>query len=152
MQFSKVQYLAILATFFSTITAAPTSPVTQTLSKRDNYCGDSTFNGLGYPWAYVSDCQQLAANIVGDGSWVIPGTNHWHGIASYGTCGFFARSGHANVAISNIGNEDLRDLIRDSINKFQGNGVVGAQGGMPCKSGFGDIGVQWQITNSVGAQ
>ena len=44
-----------------------------------------------------------------------------------------------------VGNEDVGDLVRDSINLFQQNGLVGAQGDMGCERFFGTSNVEWAI-------
>jgi hypothetical protein len=56
----------------ATTIAAPTSPApSSVLEKRENLCGDSTFvNASSGGSPLVRDCQQLAANIAGSGSWI----------------------------------------------------------------------------------
>lgn len=98
---------------------------------QSNHCGTSTFeNRTSEASPTVADCIQLSNNIIGDGDWTKKSGGQ-NSIASYGTCTF---GGQFAVGGGNfrIGNEDIRDLIFDSIEKFQWNGLVGARGIMPC--------------------
>jgi hypothetical protein len=97
----------------------------------------------------VSDCQQLARNIAGDGSWTVTTSEH-RKLASYGTCVFGAQC--IQWAVAYIGNQDIIDLINDSITRYQwqspgGGLVVGSSGFMTCHSSpsVGDQGVQWGL-------
>lgn len=92
-----------------------------------NDCGDSTFvnqSSGGSP--KVPDCQQLAKNINGGGTWTIWPTGQ-HQLAQYGTCAFGAET---DAGWANIGNQDIIDLINSSIQRFQWNGLVGSKGRM----------------------
>ncbi|KAK3380217.1 putative necrosis-inducing factor-domain-containing protein [Lasiosphaeria ovina] len=115
-----------------------------------NDCDSSTFVNQGSGASpYISDCQQLAANIVGDGTWTID-TSNQHQLAQYGTCAFGAQaSGCCWYAY--IGNEDIRDLIYDSIRLFGTDGRVGSKGDMHCQGGGGviqDMTVTWGISHT----
>jgi hypothetical protein len=71
-------------------------------------------------------------------------------IASYGTCAFGLKgSGGGSASVIQIGNEDIIDLIRDSIGKgFAFDGKVGAKGRMSCQeAGAGQSGamMEWGI-------
>jgi hypothetical protein len=65
-----------IAALMATASCAPTSPspqgaVVKALEARDNHCGVSTFvnrSSGGSP--KVADCQQMARNIAGGGTWV----------------------------------------------------------------------------------
>ena len=107
-----------------------------------NDCGDSTFENKssgGSPT--VADCWTLYNNIVGDGTWTVWGPDH-HTIATYGSCAFGVTV--AGIGWANIGNGDIRDLVRDSINKYQWNGLVGSKGYMLCQGLF-DRSVEWGL-------
>jgi hypothetical protein len=121
MQFSAISQAAILlTTLLSSTHALPTTEV-----KRTNDCGDSTFeNQSSGASPLVSDCQQLVANIAGDGSWSYRPS--FKTIATFGTCAFGIAGGFPLPY--SIGNEDVRDLITDSITRFQWEGKVGAKG------------------------
>lgn len=109
-------------------------------SKRINDCGDSGFvnrSSGGSPT--VADCQQLAANIAGPGTWTLT-DDRQHQLAQYGTCAFGAQRS-PTIYAGYIGNEDIRDLIYDSISRFQWFGLVGAEGEMDC----GSVHVYWGI-------
>ncbi|KAK4121530.1 hypothetical protein N657DRAFT_577352 [Parathielavia appendiculata] len=109
-----------------------------------NDCGDSTFENQssgGSP--RVADCWRLHDNIAGDGTWTVWGPNH-RTLATYGTCAFGVTCDSAGP--TEIGNGDIRDLVRDSINRFGGAGVVGAKGRMKCESPFGVwVDVEWGL-------
>jgi hypothetical protein len=48
------------------------------------------------------------------------------------------------VGFAYNGNGDIRDLVRDSINRFQWNGLVGSKGDMHCQ-GLGNPAVSWGL-------
>jgi hypothetical protein len=112
------------------------------LRKRTNDCGDSTFvNQTSGGSPTVADCQTLANNIAGDGTWT---TNPFaqRTLATYGTCAFgITNSGPWTIY---VGNEDIRDLIRSSISQYNWFGLVGAKGDMPCQTDI--FGTSWQVT------
>ncbi|KAK3897850.1 putative necrosis-inducing factor-domain-containing protein [Staphylotrichum tortipilum] len=120
----------------------PSSPDTTRLNKRLDKCGGSTFTGetsSGSP--LIVDCQQLANNLSGSGSWwfyVWAGTKE---LARYGTCRFMSYT-VADFGVS-VGDLDVKDLIRNSIAKVGRDGRVGAKGSMNCYPG-GDA-VWWYI-------
>ncbi|OAL05421.1 hypothetical protein IQ06DRAFT_68527 [Phaeosphaeriaceae sp. SRC1lsM3a] len=134
MRFSASILLASLTTMAS---AAPTSLATNILSKRENRCENSTFENAssgGSP--QIADCEQLARNIEGSGNWNLGCSQRT--IATYGTCAFGAEG---KYCFAHVGNEDVRDLIRDSIAKFSWEGKVGARGDMTC----GGTAVNWGL-------
>jgi len=143
MKFAAAAAIALLATLGL---AAPTSPVPASenpLVKRVNDCGGSTFENQssgGSPT--VADCRRLHDNIAGDGTW-ISNPNTQRTLATYGTCAFGVDN--TGLGIARIGNEDIRDLIRDSINRFQWNNLVGAKGRMTCQGPTGDQTVTWGL-------
>lgn len=132
---------AVLVTLAATALASPVSKnpnhPSGIIKVRDsiNDCQDSSFNNDttdGSP--LVSDCQTLASNIAGGGSWSVwtlfySNGNAFDEIASYGTCAFGVRS---NAAIY-VGNQDIIDLINSAIDMFQWNGLVGADGQVDCQ-------------------
>ncbi|KAK4120926.1 hypothetical protein N657DRAFT_559257, partial [Parathielavia appendiculata] len=107
-----------------------------------NDCGDSTFinqSSGGSP--LVADCWRLHDNIAGDGTWTVWTSQRT--IATYGTCAFGVSPRYIPAE---IGNGDVRDLIRDSIARFQWFDKVGAKGVMQCERPFGDwTEVEWGI-------
>lgn len=71
-------------------------------------------------------------------------------IASYGTCAFGLKgSGGGSANVIDIGNQDIIDLITDSIRKgFTINGKVGSKGRMPCQlsgAGQGKAMMEWGV-------
>ncbi|KAJ4413620.1 hypothetical protein N0V85_003480 [Neurospora sp. IMI 360204] len=60
------------------------------------------------------------------------------------TCVFGIKSSAANSYDVNVGSRDISDLTRDSINKFQGNKRVGAEGNMICNGDYHPS-VDWAI-------
>lgn len=97
-----------------------------------NECGHSTMDMEETDASpLISDCQQLAHNIRGDGRWKVNLYDGWKRIASYGTCAFTAVSPWGELG-GWIGNEDVRDLIFDAIGRSKRSDRVGARGEMPC--------------------
>jgi hypothetical protein len=127
------------------------SPSVLFIEKRDasiGYCGKSTFENRtsgGSP--RVDDCLQIARNIAGGGTWTVPGDTQ-HQLVQYGTCAFGTQHdwkfGGGTGPIYKVGNEDIIDLINDSVNRFQWNGLVGAKGSMVCK-GYPDAPIEWGL-------
>lgn len=109
-----------------------------------NDCGASTFinqSSGGSP--AVTDCQQIATNIAGGGTWTAT-IDIQRTLVSYGTCnlGVTVTTG----IDANIGNQDIMDLIHSSIQMFTYNGLVAAEGTMSCQDSFGfHQSVDWGI-------
>ncbi|PPR05583.1 hypothetical protein CVT24_002784 [Panaeolus cyanescens] len=100
-----------------------------------NNCGDSTFINQSSPGSpLVADCQRIAQNIAGGGTWHVALIGH-HQLVQYGTCAFGVQAPFA-FAVWNyrVGNSDIIDLINDSIARFQWFDKVGAKGVMACQS------------------
>jgi hypothetical protein len=71
-------------------------------------------------------------------------------IASFGTCAFGLKgSGGGSASVVQIGNEDIMDIIRDSIARgFTFEGKVGAKGRMTCQeagAGHAATMMEWGI-------
>ncbi|KAF9769179.1 hypothetical protein IL306_013420 [Fusarium sp. DS 682] len=117
--------------------------------KSVNDCGDSTFenhSSAGSP--LVKDCQQIARNIAGGGTWTVGAGGEHHQLLQYGTCAFGAQGAEGNMNAAYIGNQDIIDLINTSIDKFKWKGKVGAAGVMGCQSLQGLVGgvkMRWGI-------
>lgn len=97
----------------------------------------------------VSDWQQIARNIAGGGSWNV-GIGSQHQLLQYGTCAFGAEGAHGfSEASFFIGNQDIIDLINESIHRYQWFDLVGASGVMGCQDGSADerlkVTVTWGI-------
>ncbi|KAH7303528.1 putative necrosis-inducing factor-domain-containing protein [Stachybotrys elegans] len=114
----------------------PDVEVVHQLEARDsiNNCEDSSFvnqSSGGSP--FISDCQQIVRNIAGGGSWTVPLT-FYRKLVSHGTCAFGAQAQYDFRATNaKIGNQDIMDLINDSIRRFSWNGRVGSKGEMQCQ-------------------
>ncbi|GFF42858.1 hypothetical protein IFM51744_05288 [Aspergillus udagawae] len=130
-----------------------TSPSVLFIKKRAsiNDCGASTFinqSSGGSP--RVDDCLQIARNIAGGGTWVVSAiVGDHHQLLQYGTCAFGVEvaPGWSEMPIYKVGNQDIIDLINDSVNRFQWYGLVGAKGVMDCQRTLGSdtTPVQWGI-------
>ncbi|KAL5120988.1 hypothetical protein ACEQ8H_001176 [Pleosporales sp. CAS-2024a] len=137
MRFSSSVLLVSLAAMAC---VAPTTSAAPKLVAREGWCEDSTFiNASSGGSPQIVDCQQLAANIVGSGNWFLTASDRT--IAQYGTCAFNARVESSGIQITHIGNDDVRDIIRDSIAKFAWQGKVGSGGHMNCDG----VGVTWGL-------
>ncbi|KAK4178077.1 RF2-like protein [Triangularia setosa] len=173
MQF-KTATVAILAAFFAAGECAPTAranaevveaaapasdepifwqrpydiispnPEAGVLAKRSNQCGASTFENRGSGASpFVSDCEQIIRNLSGSGTWALNFQPHYE-IAKYGSCRFGIEWGQLHRGTVLVGTDDVKDLIRDSINKFRrGDGRVGSRGIMPC--GPQELAVVWGL-------
>ncbi|CAK7233391.1 hypothetical protein SEUCBS140593_008587 [Sporothrix eucalyptigena] len=112
----------------------PCSPMPKTTSD----CGDSTFvDQTSSASPSVSDCMELVDDIEGsDNSYKI--FSDQQAILTKRSCvfGVQGKSGGTYIA-----NQDVVDLIRDSIAKFGGSGKIGAKGTMVC----GGDSVEWGI-------
>ncbi|KAH6637326.1 putative necrosis-inducing factor-domain-containing protein [Chaetomium tenue] len=136
------------AYFFATAVSAPLASETALASEKRafNLCEDSTFvdeSSGGSPLA--SDCEQMWRN-----------NNKWpfheltlgveRRLLEWGTCAFSATAVATpildNIWWTNIGDEDITDLVRDSISKFTRNGRVGARGRAQC---YEDTAIDWRI-------
>ncbi|KAF4340075.1 hypothetical protein FBEOM_6010 [Fusarium beomiforme] len=147
--FVNTSLLSLLMVAFAA--ASPVSEPAHALSKRKsvNDCGDSTFENHssgGSP--LVSDCQQIARNIAGGGTWTVGAGGEHHQLVQYGSCAFGAQGAGSNMNAAHIGNQDIIDVINDSIRRFQWEGKVGAAGEMGCQSLTGLVGgvtMRWGI-------
>ncbi|EAQ84340.1 predicted protein [Chaetomium globosum CBS 148.51] len=143
MKASVLSKVAIATTWrFATATSAPLAS-----EKREyNLCGDSTFvdeSTGGSPLA--SDCEQL---------WRNNNQYPYHQLTlgverplvTWGTCAFSATAVVTpyldGIWWTNIGDEDITDLVRDSISKFTRDGKVGARGTAEC---YDDTAIDWRI-------
>jgi hypothetical protein len=97
--------------------------------KSINDCDDSSFKGLTdekSPW--IHDCLQIAANIARGGTWEIETiTGKFHQLVQFGTCAFGVHFRSVTAYIF-VGNQDITDLINDSIKYFGRNDLSPLQG------------------------
>ncbi|KAJ5288624.1 necrosis-inducing factor-domain-containing protein [Penicillium angulare] len=149
-----VSIAAILAAGIALVQAAPVghtltdrspNPIV-VLSERGassvNDCGDSTFinqSSGGSP--KISDCQQIATNIANGGTWSVESNGAQNQLVQYGTCALGV-TGDFTIGIFYVGNQDIIDVINESISRFSWNGLVGAEGKMYCEGGSD---VTWAI-------
>jgi hypothetical protein len=150
------QSFTVLVTLLAAASAAPASLQAR---KSVNDCGSSTFENQssdGSP--LITDCQQIATNIagmfshflhlspplithkLGGGTWSIgTGGGGQHQLVQYGTCAFGVNT-EDSANVGHIGNQDIIDLINESISRFSYNGKVGAKGKVGCQSATGLVG------------
>ncbi|KAF1935723.1 hypothetical protein EJ02DRAFT_415327 [Clathrospora elynae] len=137
--------LPIIAAFLAVTQASPVA-FNLVARKSVNDCGDSTFinqSSDGSP--LISDCQQIASNIAGGGTWTV--ADGQHQLVQFGTCAFGVQP-YDGLNFAYIGNQDIIDLINESIRRFSYNGKVGSKGEMGCQSGQGLVGgvdVNWGL-------
>ncbi|KAK3956166.1 hypothetical protein QBC32DRAFT_251260 [Pseudoneurospora amorphoporcata] len=112
-----------------------------------NHCGDSTFEGRTSDASpLVEDCLQIIRNIQGDAStdWT-PGIGSTKEIKANG-CTFAVVSTAVKGSVTyKVGGQDLIDIINEAVNRFGGDGKVGAEGDMTCKGNAGPQPVHWSI-------
>ncbi|ORY12617.1 putative necrosis-inducing factor-domain-containing protein [Clohesyomyces aquaticus] len=149
MLFSTAQ-LALALSSLQYVYSMPTTPRAESsrLTPRTNDCGASDFvnaSSTGSP--LISDCLQIAANIVHGGAFFITAVNFEHTIASFGSCAFQVQT--SDFGIVHVGNEDIIDLINESIARFAapnpGQNFVGASGQMGCQTVGHTAPVAWAI-------
>ncbi|KAK3347056.1 putative necrosis-inducing factor-domain-containing protein [Lasiosphaeria hispida] len=109
----------------------------------NKYCRDITFlHRTSFASPLVDDCKLLAFNIGKGGDWSPPSDGWQRRVAGFGTCAFgaagrvFDRGGKTTSEFT-IGNQDVIDLIAESIHRYQyttreGDVVVGSEGFMRC--------------------
>lgn len=146
-------FTAMAVTLAATASSMPTNEVdprdaslqsdnSPALAKRAGHCGSSTFaseTSGGSPG--VTDCIGLVESLSGGKTWKV-GTTRIE-LKRNGNCRFMAV---ADAGGTKIGNEDVRDVVRDSIARFSGNGRIGARGEMSCAGGAqGSERVRWWI-------
>ncbi|KAM5352927.1 hypothetical protein ACJ41O_005649 [Fusarium nematophilum] len=124
----------------------------RSLSKRQtkDSCGASSFEGVtsgGSPT--VNDCAVIRNTAYNSWNtwwetrfcgnvWTGSVSTCYNPIAWYGTCLFGAARKYSGLGNYDgaVGSQDIGDLIRDSINKFQSGGRVGSRGEMKCRMSY----------------
>lgn len=140
--------MALLATYLATAEGAPTTLKRavfgyESAQNSVNDCGDSTFVDESSPASpLISDCQHLASNIAGGGTWTI-GEDDQRTLATYGTCAFGVEVESGFVGY--VGNQDIIDLINSSIEMFAWGALVGAKGEMSCQGPGGGSITDWGL-------
>lgn len=123
-------------------TAVSDSTPESLIFRRSGHCGMSSFAGetsTGSP--KISDCVNLVEKFNPSKTYKI-GTERKE-MGRYGNCRFMARAYSANTK---LGNEDIRDLLRSSIDRYAKDGRVGARGSMHCAGGgSGAEKVDWWV-------
>ncbi|KAK3385992.1 putative necrosis-inducing factor-domain-containing protein [Podospora didyma] len=130
------------------------------LDKRDDQrkeCGPANITdrtSLASP--LVADCRQLAFNIRDGGSWSVLGSAQKQ-ILQCKSCAFGVTGSSVTGRVDTyyVGNRDVIEMIDRSIGEFKGHvnekgeGIIGAEGNMPCKAMFStDTIVNWGIYNT----
>ncbi|KAI1120979.1 hypothetical protein F5Y10DRAFT_289094 [Nemania abortiva] len=116
--------------------------------KTEDLCGDSTFvDRTSDASPTVADCLQIAANIYIDGEWMVDSSGVQHQILEFGTCKFGIMADGlpiGNVQVY-IGNQDVIDIIHQSVGLFGGSGKVGSKGDMTCQGNVKKQKVTWGL-------
>ncbi|KAK4196110.1 putative necrosis-inducing factor-domain-containing protein [Triangularia verruculosa] len=139
------------AVYSREVTLNPTYPENTGLAinKRSDRCGHSTFENrgsAGSPW--VTDCERMANNLSGSGTWTYSSFDRHKTIASHGTCAFGIEAAQLFQGVTHVGTQDVKDIVRDSIIKFRrSDGKVGARGEMQCgpAGSPSDIRIAWGL-------
>ncbi|KAK4158906.1 hypothetical protein QBC43DRAFT_181629, partial [Cladorrhinum sp. PSN259] len=120
---------------------AASSSAAPAASKRANSCGLSTFVVDTSSQAVASHCQTLVSllqtSTFPSYIWGLDGS--WKSVLTYDTCSFSART--TRNGQGQIGNEDVFDLLRDTVRDTNRGGSVGAKGVMSC----GGVEVEWKV-------
>jgi hypothetical protein len=142
MQIFTAATLATIVAFQAMVQAAPVE--TEVLNRRTiNDCGQASFTGLTAPTnsPFLSDCQQVANQVLGWGTFQFSAGFPLDGadvaILQSGTCQFIL--GTRSVFLVNVGDQDVSDIINDSIRQFSGinsdgTAVVQAEGTVGCNA------------------
>ena len=112
--------------------------------RMEGFCGDSTFVQKSSDKSPPSDHCRALVDYVNriKGYWLIDYLDPWNVLlARSGDCIFGVHT--KNVIGTNVGSQDVVDLLRDSIARFAGV-RLGAEGHMGCKL-VGTAGVDWAI-------
>ncbi|KAH6889357.1 putative necrosis-inducing factor-domain-containing protein [Thelonectria olida] len=113
------------------------------LIKRENKCSGSSFkNQTSAASPKTKDCEKMCAKFKGGGTWTISDEDGQRELVGYESCAFGVTvKSYRLDALCQVGNEDIIDLVTDSIEKFEGQGKVGAKGEMWC----GDCWTEWGL-------
>lgn len=133
-----------IAALLAVVQAAPT---TAPLHARDSigYCDTSSFeNETSGASPSADDCRQIAANIADDGDWTVGGYGVQHQLVQYESCAFGVES--SDWTVYKVGNQDIIDLINDSISQYESDGKIGSKGTMKCKHAVGGDGNTPSVT------
>jgi hypothetical protein len=126
-----------------TITEYPALPTAS-----EGRCGFAhEFDDLTGPDSPLAeDCIELAHRIRGAGEWTVEGfLLQDHQLVEWKTCAFGIMSIQATMLFL-VGNQDIIDLLRDSVRDFTLDGRVGAMGKMWCRNNPGwSVQVKWGI-------
>lgn len=104
------------------------------LQKRTNTCGVSSFVNMTSSNSPTSgDCNLLRDQQTRfPQQYTVNKSTSWKTVVWFGTCAFAVKT-TANYPAA-LGNEDIADVMRDSLAKFTSGGRIGAEGSMPCRS------------------
>ncbi|KAI9167811.1 putative metal chaperone YciC [Paramyrothecium foliicola] len=118
------------------ISENPATAIKRALNKRTGWCGNSSFENrttTGSP--FVGDCEALRDRMRANAeSWgvAVSVSGTYRAVASHGTCVFGAwTQTYPGTAL--VGNDDIADLVRDSIIQFRWFDKVGSRGEMDCE-------------------
>ncbi|KAL1835645.1 hypothetical protein VTJ49DRAFT_6299 [Mycothermus thermophilus] len=138
---------AITATVAVGVTAV--SAPDHTLASRQpdepiNYCYLTAFDDeISDGGALISDCQKLADSLKGTSHKEVDSRDRHY--ATYGTCTFVLKrspyDSYNNTAV--VGDQDVKDLVRASIERYSHEGHVKVRGLMRCNGGESYI--LWRI-------
>jgi len=162
MQFLSALFLAAVATATPILQSRATSAEQLFIKTEDwNKCGGSSFNIATSRFsADVKDCQCIVDNLAlpdWKGKFFVrpvDGSKFGAKAVECQSCQFLIQS--SNDFGTNVGAQDVMDLIKDSITKFAQNGKVGAWGEMDCENDNGKSGpdglskTRWEIGHSLG--
>ncbi|GKT76328.1 hypothetical protein ColTof4_08751 [Colletotrichum tofieldiae] len=134
---------------FSTEVHGSSSGESTTAVITNDCCGGSSFVGTGAPWPTQGDCAVIRdwAYTLNQYWSIWTNTPDYHGVIQYNTCVFGA--GTRNTYDTYVGSSDMGDLIRDGINRFAGNGLVGAAGDMGCENSCTQVGCPFSGRSAV---
>lgn len=145
---------------------APADLIVKTIQDRADHCDGTTWEdqtSLGSP--VVSDCLTLADRL-GEYTWFIPSGQkqiaqvrtgrmqlifaQYRGrklikVCQWGTCAFGVTSLDPIITTPRIGNDNVRDLIRGAVQRFQWNSRVGAKGVTSCQWNAGWTPIEWGL-------
>ncbi|KAF9041584.1 putative necrosis-inducing factor-domain-containing protein [Panaeolus papilionaceus] len=149
IMFKIVQTLTLAAAFLAAangtpVDVTPTEPWQAIKRASESRCGDSSFiNQTSGASPKASDCRGITKNIAGGGTWTTPSFGQQRELVSFGECKFGVTSLNAAGGFNFVvGNQDIIDIINDSIKRFQSSaGRVGAKGTMNC----GGTDVEWGL-------
>lgn len=114
-------------------------------ARKYNQCYETTWEDSDLPfdrWPLIADCDELARSHVEEKWWHVYIWEPWKTVAQHKSCAFRVVSPFDELG-GKIGDDDVRDILRDAIRIKGRDGRVAARGRMECQAVFAEM--EWNI-------